>query len=55
METSPNFDPLKNPDAIALVKQEDGNWKGYMNKNGVVIVVRAVDPQYALQMVLTHE
>ena len=40
---------------ITIEEQEDGNWKGYMNKNGEDIEVRAGDPQTVLVMLLTHE
>lgn len=46
--------PLKNPNAILLVKQEDGNWRGFMNKSGKVVQVRVVDPGTALQELITH-
>jgi len=39
---------------IRLVQQEDGNWKGFMHKNGKDIEERQSDPQIVLQLLLTH-
>lgn len=47
--------PIKNKEAIVLIKQEDGNWRGFMNKNGKLIQVRQGDPNTVLAMLLTHE
>ena len=47
--------PFKNPNAISLVRQPDGNWKGWMSKFDKVIEVREIGPDTALQMLLTHE
>lgn len=49
-----SFSPRKNPKAIAIVQQEDGNWKGYAQKFGKVIEVREIGPDTVLQMILTH-
>lgn len=46
--------PQKNKDAISLIKQADGNWKGYMHKNGKLIEERQGDPLTVLQLLLTH-
>jgi len=48
-------DPEKNHDAISIIKQEDGNWKGWMYKHGKVVEVRQVDPLTVLSLLLTHE
>lgn len=37
-----------------IVKQKDGNWKGYGNKNGKPIEVRDIGPETVLQRLLTH-
>lgn len=47
--------PEKNPKAVSIIQQEDGNWKGFMNKNGKVVEARDYDPQMVLQALLTHE
>ena len=39
---------------IVLEKQVDGNWKGWMYKNGKLIEERQVDPTYVLQALLTN-
>lgn len=44
-----------NHNTISIVKQEDGNWKGYMQRNGVLQEVRELSPEYALQRLMTHE
>jgi len=48
-------DPEKNHKAISISEQEDGNWKGWMNKHGKVVEVRQVDPLTVLSLLLTHE
>ena len=48
------FDPSKNKDVICLERQPDGNWKGFMQKNGKVIEVREIKPEDALTKLLTH-
>lgn len=49
------FNPEKNEKAISIIRQEDGNFKGWMQKDGKMIEVRQYDPQIVLQMLLTHE
>lgn len=39
---------------ILLVKQEDGNWKGYWNRQGNPLEVREIDPHTCLTKLLTH-
>ena len=46
--------PKVNENEILLVKQEDGNWKGFMNREGNPLEVREVDPQTCLVRLLTH-
>lgn len=41
-------------EAIILKKQVDGNWKGWMTKNGKEIEVREIDPQTCLVKLMTH-
>ena len=48
------FDPAKNENVIALVRQEDGNYIGYCKKFGKLISVRDVGPEIVLQLLLTH-
>ncbi len=47
-------DPSKNPKAISIIWQEDGNYKGWINKNGKVIEIRDIGPETVLQRLLTH-
>lgn len=49
------YNPENNPKAISLIEQEDGNWKGFRQKDGKIIEVREVGPETALQALLTHE
>lgn len=51
----PNYNPEENPKAISIIQQEDGNWKGYMQKFDKLIVVRDYDPQIVLQKLLTSD
>jgi hypothetical protein len=53
--TAITFSPVANSNVISLVKQEDGNWRGFMQKNGQLIQVRQSDPNTVLNMLLTHE
>lgn len=48
------YDPTTNPDAISLIKQADGNWKGWIQKNGTVVEVREIKPEDCLIKLLTH-
>lgn len=52
--TDAQFNPAKNPKVIAIIQQEDGNYKGYTQKFGKVITVRTNDPQTVLLELLTH-
>jgi hypothetical protein len=54
MSETIEYNPNKNHDVISIIKQEDGNWKGYAYKHGKVIEVRQGDPLTVLQMILTH-
>lgn len=49
------YNPFKNPDAISIVKQVDGNWIGWTQKNGKVVQAREVGPETVLQKLLTHD
>ena len=51
----PLYDPKYNAKAIALIEQEDGNWKGWAQRNGKVVEVREQIPEHALVQLLTHE
>jgi hypothetical protein len=49
-----DFNPSTNENAIAIIRQEDGNYKGYAQKFGKLIEVRTGDPQSALVALITH-
>ena len=50
-----NHDPNTNPNAISIIKQEDGNYIGQTQKFGMLVEVRAGDPQTVLTLLLTHD
>jgi hypothetical protein len=52
MEDS-HFNPAKNGNAISIVEQPDGNWKGWMVRFGSIMEVRDVSPDVVLQRLLT--
>lgn len=39
---------------IVLIRQMDGNWKGFTTKFGHIISERQYDPQIVIQLLLTH-
>lgn len=39
---------------IRLIKQTDGNWKGYLLRGKQLLEVREIDPQTCLVKLLTH-
>lgn len=49
------YNPAKNPKAISIIEQPDGNWKGKALRNGTMVEVRAGDPNWVLQMIVTHD
>lgn len=55
IEESAQYDPKKNPNAISIIKQPDGNYKGSMQKNGSLIEVREVGPETVVQQLITKE
>jgi hypothetical protein len=46
-------DPESNPNAISIIRQKDGNWRGKWKKNGKMIESRTNDPQTVLIELLT--
>lgn len=52
--SSMEFNPEKNRDCIAIVRQEDGNWKGWMWKDGRVVEAREIKPEDVLMRLITH-
>jgi hypothetical protein len=49
------FNPSLNPDAISIIRQPDGNWKGYQLKKGNLITVRQISPATVLEYLLVHD
>lgn len=45
---SDEWNPKLDPNIITLKKQDDGNWKGYTIKNGILIESREQMPEHAL-------
>jgi hypothetical protein len=41
-------------DEIRLIKQEDGNWRGFTMRGTDLLMVREVDPQTCLVRLMTH-
>ena len=39
---------------IRLIKQSDGNWKGYLLRGKELLEVREIDPQTCLVRLMTH-
>lgn len=54
MKEKIDFDPNTNPEAISIIKQPDGNFIGYMSKNGQLITARQSNPETVLVMLITH-
>ncbi len=52
---SDQWNPNLHPEVVTLIKQPDGNWKGYKLKNGVLIESREGMPEHALTRLMTHE
>jgi len=48
-------DPAKNPSAISLIRQKDGNWRGWGQRNGKMVAIRDINPETVLGLILTHE
>ena len=47
------FHPENNEDVISLVKRPDGNWRGFMYKNGKLHQTRQAEPNACLVYLLT--
>ncbi len=41
-------------DEIRLIKQDDGNWRGFTKRGEDILMVREIDPQTCLTKLLTH-
>ena len=49
-----HFNPVKNPDVISIIKQEDGNYKAFGQRFGHMIEKRGVKPEDVLVELLTQ-
>ena len=49
------FDPHKNPEAISIIRQKDGNFKLWGQRFGKMVELRAVKPEDVLIEFLSHE
>lgn len=49
------FNPEKNINAIAIIRQTDGNYIGYINKDRKVLTARQGDPNTVLNLLLTSD
>ena len=49
------FDPYKNAECIAILKQRDGNWKLFGQKHGKIVEIRGIKPEDCLAEFITHE
>lgn len=55
MEKTPiDYSPVTNSDVISIIRQSDGNYIGYTQKNGVLISERQGDPVTVLGLLITH-
>lgn len=52
---SDEWNPKLNPAVISIVRQEDGSYKGFVQKNNKFIESREIAPEHALVKLLTHE
>jgi hypothetical protein len=48
------WNPQEDASVISIIRQPDGNYRGFANRNGQLIQVRAGDPQTVLTMLITH-
>lgn len=48
------WNPQTNKDVITIIRQVDGNYRGFMFKNGALVQVRQGDPNTVLNLLLTH-
>jgi hypothetical protein len=49
-----DYNPETNPNVISIVRQEDGNYKGYTQKFGKLVEVREVKPEDCVVKLITH-
>ncbi len=49
------FNPYKNPKAISIIEQPDGNYKLFAQKHGKMVEIRSGTPETAVAEFITHE
>jgi hypothetical protein len=49
------FNPVKNDTIITIMRDLDGNYRGFTQKYGKLIQVRTAEPNAALTLLMTHE
>lgn len=47
------FNPEKNPEVVSIIKQKDGNYKLWGQKNGKMMQLRGIKPEDVLSEFLT--
>lgn len=50
-----DYDPHKNPKAIAIIQQADGNWTAEGQRFGKMVRIRGGAPHSVLEGLLTHD
>ena len=50
-----DLDPKTNSKVITIMCMPDGNYRGFMQKNGKLHQTRQADPLHVLQMMLTSK
>lgn len=48
------WNPLTNHDVISIIKQPDGNWRGFMWKHDKLVQARDNDPGNVMTQLITH-
>lgn len=47
------WNPTRDDKVISIIRQKDGNYRGFMQKNGKLVQVRQGDPNTVLSLLLT--
>lgn len=50
-----DWNPTRDENVITIIKQKDGNYRGFMQKNGRLVQMRQGDPNTVLNLLLTSE
>ena len=49
------WNPVRDANVMTIIKQPDGNYRGFMQKNGKLIQVRQSDPNTVMQLLITSD